>query len=147
MVRRINIAEVSDWVKECKRAQTSIHRTAAQKVGNDVTKTVNEGGLLPIKSGNLRSSFKSSTSAMVTMDSTPEEYSSEDWQLAILGAEMGKPLYMGFRAAYAARQNYGFTGSDSLGRNYNQSGKFFLEATEARWQNFVREAETEHAID
>ena len=140
------MANIGAWARDCKRAQTSIFRSSAQKLGNDVTKTVNEGGLLPIKTGNLRSSFKSSTASMVLIDRTNQEYGTEDWTLGILGADAGDTLYLGFRAVYAARQNYGLVGQDSLGRSLNQSGKYFVEASAARWQQFVKEAEREHAV-
>ena len=146
MARRIKMAQIGQWARECKRAQRSIFQSSAQKLGNDVTKTVNEGGLLPIKTGNLRSSFKSSTASMVQLDRSNVEYSQEDWQLGILGADVGDTLYLGFRAVYAARQNYGFVGQDSLGRTFNQSGKYFVEGSAARWQQFVKEAEREHAV-
>jgi hypothetical protein len=56
---------------------------------------------------------------------------------------MGKPVYLGVQAIYAPRQNYGFVGTDSLGRTYNQSGAFFVEGAGAKWEQFVKEAEAE----
>jgi hypothetical protein len=38
---------------------------------------------------------------------------------------------------YARRLNYGFTGTDSLGRQYNQRGYFFVDLAAQRWQQIV----------
>lgn len=42
------------------------------------------------------------------------------------------PLYLGYQAVYARRLNYGFTGTDSLGRTYNQSGRATSSASRCR---------------
>ena len=41
------------------------------------------------------------------------------------------------------RLNYGFTGTDSLGRTYNQAGRLFVERNAGRWQEFVDAAARE----
>jgi len=38
--------------------------------------------------------------------------------------------------------NYGFVGTDSLGRNYNQSGRAFLEANIARAPQLMQKVAT-----
>lgn len=37
--------------------------------------------------------------------------------------------------------NYGFVGTDSLGRTYNQEGYGFVDGVVQRWQQIVTEAE------
>lgn len=139
-------ATTSKWVSDSKRAQRSIFASSAQALAQDVTRTNREGGLLPIDTGNLQTSFTVSQTAMPQIDAQDQEYARNDWTFTIASAHVGDPLYMGFRAPYGPRQNYGFQGTDSAGRTYNQGGKFFIEASAAKWNKFVKEAERLHAI-
>lgn len=43
-----------------------------------------------------------------------------------------------FNVDHAMRQNYGFVGIDSWGRNYNQQGKFFVEGAMAKWRDNLK---------
>ncbi len=52
-------------------------------------------------------------------------------------------VWIGYQAGYARRQNYGFVGADSLGRDYNQSGSYFVEGAIANWQQIVVRAAKE----
>lgn len=44
------------------------------------------------------------------------------------------------RTPYAMRVNYGFVGTDSLGRKYNQPPRLFMEASIGLWQSVVASA-------
>ena len=66
-----------------------------------------------------------------------------DIGLIIATLPPGSPVYIGAQAIYMPRLNYGFTGTDSLGRTYNQSGKMFVERNAERWQEFVDAAARE----
>lgn len=57
--------------------------------------------------------------------------------------ELGQPVWIGYQAIYARRQNYGFVGADSLGRVYNQAGSYFVEGAIANWQQIVAKAAAE----
>lgn len=57
--------------------------------------------------------------------------------------ELGQPIWIGYQAIYARRQNYGFVGADSLGRVYNQAGSYFVEGAIANWQQIVAKAAAE----
>jgi hypothetical protein len=60
-----------------------------------------------------------------------------------------QPVWLGYQAAYARRQNYGFVGADALGRVYNQPGSYFVEGAIANWQQIVARAarELQNAVE
>lgn len=134
-------AQVGAWAAKTKQRQTAVFRSSAQRVANEVRQTVNEGGALPIKTGNLRRSLLASTTAMPSTAAAKTEFGdkSGEIQLTIAGAEIGQTVYLGFQANYARRLNYGFVGEDSLGRTYNQAGRHFVEAVAQRWPQIVKE--------
>lgn len=134
-------AQVSDWASaELDRAE-AVFQTAAQTVANEVRTPVNEGGRMPIKTGNLRRSLMASTASMPSIKEGQETFNDSGVELVIAGAELGETVFLGFQAAYAARMNYGFVGQDSLGRTYNQTGYGFVDAVAQRWPQIVTEAE------
>lgn len=96
---------------------------------------------MPIDTGNLRRSLMASTSAMPTIKEGKETFTDTGLELVIAGANLGSAVYLGFQAAYAPRMNYGFVGTDSLGRVYNQAGFGFVDAVAQRWPQIVAAAE------
>lgn len=132
---------ISEWGQaELERAE-AIYQTAAQTVANEVRNPLAEGGRMPVKTGNLRRSLMASTSEMPTIKPEQTTFSDSGVDMVIAGAELGGAVYLGFQAAYAARMNYGFVGTDSLGRVYNQAGYGFVDAVAQRWPQIVAEAE------
>ncbi|MEX0301955.1 MAG: hypothetical protein AB3N24_05980 [Leisingera sp.] len=55
----------------------------------------------------------------------------------IAGMELGDRLTFTWTQEYAMRIEAGFTGTDAKGRQYNQSGRHFVGANAARFQDFV----------
>ncbi|WP_435170824.1 hypothetical protein [Falsirhodobacter sp. 1013] len=133
-------ATISAWAAATKQRQTAVFRSSAQRVANEVRQTVNEGGRMPIKTGNLRRSLLASTTALPTV-STAKDFSDQSGEitLTIGTAELGQTVYLGFQAAYARRLNNGFVGEDSKGRSYNQEGYHFIEGVAQQWQRIVSE--------
>ena len=132
-------AQIDAWAGKSEARMTAVFRSSAQAVANEVRQTVNEGGRMPIRTGNLRRSLMASTSAMPLIKSDAEFPDESSFELVIAGANIGETIYLGFQAAYARRMEYGFVGADSLGRNYNQEGFGFVAAAAGRWQDIVRE--------
>lgn len=62
---------------------------------------------------------------------------------AIANLKIGMIMRFAWTAKYARRINYGFTGTDSLGRNYNQAGRFFLTDNALRFSEFVKKRSAE----
>lgn len=136
-------AQVSAWASaEIERAE-AVYQTAAQTVANEVRTPVAAGGRMPVKTGNLRRSLMASTSSMPTIIEGKQEFSDSPIELVIAGAELGGTIWLGFQASYAARREFGFVGTDSLGRMYNETGMGFVSATAQRWPQIVQEAEQE----
>lgn len=124
-------AEIDEWVKKTEARMLAVFRDAGQEVFSIAQTTRNQGGKLPIKTGFLRNSFISSLNGS-TVVSGPTAYA-----LSFDAASLGDVVFGGWTAEYARRMEFGFIGTDSLGRNYNQSGFGFVANAAAQWQSIV----------
>ncbi|USA40217.1 HK97 gp10 family phage protein [Pelagerythrobacter marinus] len=124
----------SRWAENKDKLLTALLRNSVQELAKEASSTIPNGGRVPVKTGNLARS--------VVVDNEPpriiEGLATGDYSLGIAGIKPGQPIYIGWQAAYARRQNYGFVGTDSLGRTYNQAGYGFAEATAAKWDGIVK---------
>ena len=116
---------------------TALLRNSVQALAKEAGNTIPNGGRVPVKTGNLARS--------VVIDNKPpqiiEGLATGDYSLGLAAIKPGDTIYLGWTAAYARRQNYGYVGTDSLGRAYNTSGYGFAEAAAAQWPAIVaREA-------
>lgn len=104
----------------------------------------------PVKTGNLRNSLvvhvngQGDTSTVTgpgnsAGDSTNRSGASQSIA-NIMGVKLGDRVSFVYNATYARRLNYGFTGMDSLGRYYNQAGRFWIEQVGARYRSIMRAA-------
>jgi hypothetical protein len=134
-------ASISEWAKNELGAAEAIFQTAAQTVAHEVVKPLADGGNMPVQTGNLRRSLMASTAEMPTVKADQTTFRDSGIELVIAGAELGSTVFLGFQAAYAARVNFGFVGTDSLGRVYNQTGRAFVDKVAQRWPAIVAEAE------
>jgi hypothetical protein len=57
--------------------------------------------------------------------------------VAIAGLQIGDVMKFEWTAPHALRMEAGFTGTDSLGREYNQPGRHFVGKNAARFSDFV----------
>lgn len=121
------------WAGNASAMLTALLRNSVQELAKEASRTVNEGGRVPVKTGNL--------SRSVVVDNKPpqiiEGLATGDYSLGIAAIVPGETVYIGWQAAYAKRQNFGFVGADSLGRVYNQAGFGFAEATAAKWPSIL----------
>lgn len=134
---------ISAWAAEERDRMEAVFHASAQVAYAELRTTVNQGGRLPIDTGNLRRSFMASTAPIQSRgddQTTFPDYGPES-EMVIANAPLGSTIYIGSQAVYAARMNYGFVGTDSLGRVYNQTGFGFLDAVEQRWPQIVAEAD------
>lgn len=117
---------------------TALLRNSVQALAKVASTTIPNGGRVPVKTGNLARS--------VVVDNQPprviEGLATGDYSLGIANIRLGETVYIGWQAVYARRMNYGFVGTDSLGRNYNQAGFGFAEAAAAQWPAIVQEQAT-----
>lgn len=127
----------SKWAGVSSDGLTALLRSSVQGLAKVASTTIPNGGRVPVRTGNLARS--------VVVDNKPpqiiEGLATGDYSLGIANIKPGDTIYIGWQAKYSRRQNYGFAGTDSLGRTYNQAGFGFAEATAAQWPTIVaREA-------
>lgn len=141
-------ASVDAWVKETKARMDAVHKESAKRVLVEVRTPKAKGGNMPVDTGFLRNSMEVSTSgpASIRDDAKPEAGAVYDQlgdalpgpvNLVIATAKPGQTIWATFTAAYAARQEYGFTGEDSLGRTYSQGGSGFVRLAAQNWNQIV----------
>lgn len=155
--------DVDDWCREVEARLLIVFRMSAQdvieemqKVGPSVASTkaaiaaggmgpiaaAGEGGHMPVDLGFLRASLRVTSGKPMAMDipatGQVTEYDPGNVTLAILGADLADVLYASYTAKYAARVNYGYTGTDSAGRTYNQRGYQFVGLAAQQWPQIVQ---------
>lgn len=100
---------------------------------DDMLTTDEEGGHLPIDTGNLRRSFLLSTSSLPQLGGNDNS----DVGLTLAGVKFGDTVYGGFQAVYARRQNYGGGGI---------TASYFVDLAVAKWVQNVKAAENKLRI-
>lgn len=115
-----------------------------QRVGPSVARPGGgAGGRMPVDLGFLRASLVATlnqpTTGLTVPSSDVQSYRYDEGQvsLVILAARLGDSIYAVYTAAYARRMEYGFTGKDSLGRDYDQGGYGFVRLAAQQWQDIV----------
>lgn len=69
--------------------------------------------------------------------------SADSYVVKIAGMEIGDSMDFAWTAPYARRINSGFTGQDSLGRNYNVPGRFFVDRNAEKFSEHVKKRAAE----
>ena len=137
-------AQVSEFTEQTKKDIPLIFNSAISKLEFEMKRNRKTGGgLTPADTGNLIRSIKVSDKAMPKVDTVEKKY--RDTTFTLGPNSMSKPVYIGVKAVYGPRMNYGFVGADKLGRNYNMTGAYFVEGAASKWKQFVKEAEAEFA--
>jgi len=134
-------ATVGAWASKSEARITAARRRAVELLGDEMAKTIPQGGRVPFRDGNLYRSLLADTRAMPKIADGPFSGSNVGVITATLRAD--QPVWLGYQAAYARRMNSGFVGADRLGRVYNQQGHYFVEAAAQQWSEFVKKAATE----
>ena len=133
------LASVNKWTKE-----TEERSEEAFKIGVlDFVIELNEN--TPIDTGNLRASLTAGINGNIPAGPYSEygsNYNDQRLLSVINSLKLGDKITLVYSAPYARRVNSGFTGVDSLGRFYNQAGRFWIERVGARWRSILRAAAT-----
>lgn len=124
-----------EWARQTKERLLAVAQGSVQELSQEMTKTLPNGGNVPVKTGNLARSLLAQNGSMPNTGTGP--FAGQDIGPVLLNMNLGDKIYLGFQANYARRQNYGFVGEDSLGRNYNQSGFGFVEKAADKWPQIV----------
>lgn len=137
-------ATIEQWAHEVEGAHLAIAKASIQDLIEMVKTPIAAGGNMPIDTSFLQNSLTGSNADIPSLNPahhpdnmSPITANAGAIEALISGLEAGQVLHFGFTAIYALRQNYGFTGVDSLGRYYNQSGHFFVEHALDQWQEIV----------
>lgn len=129
---------VSDWCGDSRERIEAVHKRSVEMLADEMVRTKPNGGRVPVDTGNLARSLLASTTAMPkTADG---KFSGGDVGAVIAAMDVSKPLWLGYQAVYSYRQEFGFVGRDSLGRQYNQAGNYFATGAAAKWQTIVEAA-------
>jgi hypothetical protein len=126
------------WAEQKDGLLAALLRNSVQALAKEASSTIPNGGRVPVKTGNLARSVVVDTRPPVVDAPGTVHTMAADFSLGVAGINPGDTVYIGWTARYARRQNYGFVGTDSLGRSYNQSGFGFAEAAAAKWPAIVQ---------
>lgn len=135
-------ASVRDWADRTKEAQKAVMASSIEDVVAMASVTQESArtragaaakGAFPRDTGHLVNTVASSLNG--SGDFGIDE--KNDVAVVIDQMEPGDKLHVAWTAAYAQRINSGFTGTDSLGRTYNQGGVHAVETAAANWSDIV----------
>ena len=133
---RLHMMNMGQWADLQIAKQKLVLQKSLERVGALAQLPRERGGHMPIDTATLIGSFTGKVNGtlifqgeaahlMVAVVAKPGDYIQMDW---------------GYKAAaYALRQNYGFVGTDSLGRTYNQPGNHWLEFATSQWRRINEE--------
>ncbi|VDS08874.1 hypothetical protein PARHAE_02059 [Paracoccus haematequi] len=83
------------------------------------------------------------TSELINSLTVDGAQGADAYVVKIAGMELGDVMEFAWTADHAARIEYGFVGTDSLGREYEQEGAHFVGANAARFSEFVEKRAAE----
>lgn len=94
---------VDAWVRKADERLVAVTRESALLLDREVALPQQEGGNLPVVSGNLRRSRAASTIGMPPVLWRQTEFKGSDAAIAavIMGAPLGASIWIGFQAPYA----------------------------------------------
>jgi hypothetical protein len=130
-------AAVKDWAEKTEAKLEGVFKLSFEMTVEAVQ------DLTPIKTGFLRNSLTVTIGEIAHIDPQATGKKGARVQVtpaAIASARLGDTLSAGFVAAYARRVEYGFDGTDSLGRSYHQTGRAMVRLGVQRFPEFVQAA-------
>jgi len=133
--------QIGKWAAATPQRIKATRDRAVGLLGDEMTKTVNDGGLVPFKDGHLARSLVASNVAMPSVSNDiPSGFT---LGTTAIRTPLDAPIWLGYTMIYARRMNYGFVGQDALGRSYNQQGNYFVEGAIKQWPQLVEKAAKE----
>jgi hypothetical protein len=141
--------QIEAWVRAEKMFLEAVVKESVQEVVRLMKLPRSAGGNMPVDTSFLQNSLVGVNGSSIPpmepgadgKSSPPLTGNASAIESLIANWSPGTSLSFGFIAIYAARQNYGFTGTDSLGRNYNQPGRHFVELAAAQWPQIVENSQ------
>jgi hypothetical protein len=129
-------AGIQKWLSQVEADLKAVARQSAYTLAFDVVTST------PVDTGFLRGSWQPSigdippAKADVSLD-PGGALAMADFAVQVETLELGSTIYYTNACVYARRIEYGFVGMDSLGRNYNQAGRFYVTNNVKRWPAIV----------
>lgn len=126
-------AQVEEWVRKTKAREEAVFKMSVQ----DVVTATDAG--VPVDTGYLKNSGELRINApLPAADRQPgEAITKTDFVASIAGIKAGDFVTYGYSAVYGPRVHWGFTGQDSLGRNFNQTGNPWILRAVSKWPEIV----------
>ena len=132
---------VDQWTRQSEARMLAVFKRAVELLADELALSRYKGGRLPYDTGNLSRSLLAQIDAMPKIkpegDDGEGEFAGSDVGAVVATAMLGDAISLGYQANYARRMNYGFVGTDSLGRLYNQTGAGFVEYAASIWPILV----------
>lgn len=122
-------ADVAAWAQNAERAALEVAKQAVRIAVRDMTEPRAAGGHMPVVTGNLRNSLSASLAGPVRIDWGKKRQFAElgTIEAVLQQAEPGHTIFVGFKAPYAERVEFGDSGG-------------FWRLTIQRWPQIVAEA-------
>lgn len=127
---------IGEWAAKTEARTLAVYRRSIELLAEEMATTKPVGGRVPFQSGNLARSVMASTEGMPKTSALPTAGGNVGAIVATL--KLNQPIWLGYQAIYARRQNYGFVGADKLGRVFNQEGSHFIEYAIEMWPTIVK---------
>lgn len=124
--------QVGGFHKDVMKLILAVFQTSVQFMAEDIHKTT------PVDSGFMRNTFRLDLNQLSSIGD--EGMGIVGISSAIANIQTSDTVYLSFTAEYAMRLEYGFEGKDSLGRLYNQSGRFWVRGAAQNWSTYVEQA-------
>lgn len=126
-------AQVDDWVRATKAREEAVFRMSTQ----DVIAAVDAG--VPVDTGYLKNSGEMRINAPLPVaDRKPGSTGAKsEFVATIANLKAGDYVTYGYSAVYGPRVHWGFSGQDSLGREFSQAGNPWILRAVANWRGIV----------
>lgn len=127
--------QMEKWIKKTKGRLDEFAIEFAQDLNEEIVRRT------PVITGTLRASWFSNIGSVPTGVATAGDLSGvvtvAKMNLVASQLKYGDTYYLSNGAAYALRVEYGFVGSDSLGRYYNQTPRAFVRGVMGKAQKIA----------
>lgn len=131
--------QVDQWTAKAREAPMLVVKETIQELNNQIVATS------PFKTGYLRGSYFADLNVVPSGTGAVGRPSTAAVNLIALRLKPGDTYTMGNTAKYARRLEYGFVGTDSKGRQYNQMGRYWVRSVLVRFQAISNAAATKVA--
>lgn len=131
------LQSVNKWTKQTKERSEEAFKMGVLDFALELDQTA------PYDTGNLRSSLVAGINGAIPQGphgAFGSVYNDQRLLSVIDQLKLGDRITLVYLAPYARRLEYGFTGQDSLGRFYNQPGRFWISAAGQKYRSIMRSA-------